>query len=56
MKSNGVCGGFYGLVFIGTAAFNIIHATSFWIGVLGFLKATVWPIFLIYKVMELLNM
>ncbi len=38
----------YGLGFIGAAVYFIWHATGFWIGVLGFLKAIVWPAFLVY--------
>jgi hypothetical protein len=35
----------YGLGFIGAAIYFISTATTFWIGVLGFLKAIVWPVF-----------
>ena len=34
--------------FIGAAVFFISTATSFGAGVLGFLKAIVWPAFLVY--------
>ena len=47
---------FYGLGFIGALIYYIVHATGFWIGVLGFLKACVWPAFLIYELMEFLKM
>jgi hypothetical protein len=47
---------FYGLGFIGAVIYYLVHATTFWIGVLGFLKACVWPVFLIYKLMEFLKM
>lgn len=40
---------FYGLGFIGAAVYYISTATSFWIGVLGFLKAIVWPAFLVFE-------
>jgi hypothetical protein len=39
----------YGLGFIGAAIYFIVHATTFWIGVLGILKAIVWPAFLVYE-------
>jgi hypothetical protein len=39
----------YGLGLIGAAIYYIGQATSFWIGVLGFLKAIVWPAFLVYE-------
>ena len=45
----------YGLGFIGAAIYYISHATSFWIGVLGFLKAIVWPAFLVYEALKSVN-
>ena len=47
-------GAVYGLGFIGAAVYFIAHATSFWIGVLGFLKAIVWPAFLVYEAFKCL--
>jgi hypothetical protein len=41
-------GAIYGLGFIGAAIFFIIQATGFWAGVLGILKAIVWPAFLVF--------
>jgi len=46
--------GFYGLGFIGAAIYFISTATSFWVGVLGFLKALVWPAFLVYYAFQFL--
>jgi hypothetical protein len=42
-------GAIYGLGLIGAAIYFISHATSFWMGVLGFLKAIVWPALLVYE-------
>ena len=42
----------YGLGFIGAAIYFIQHATTFWYGVLGFLKAIIWPVFVVYKLLE----
>lgn len=39
----------YGLGFIGAAVYFISHASGFWMGVLGFLKALVWPAILVYE-------
>ena len=39
----------YGFGFIGAAVYFISHATSFWLGVLGLLKAIVWPTILVYE-------
>ena len=44
----------YGLGFIGAAIYFISTATTFWIGVLGFLKAIVWPVFMVYELFKLL--
>ena len=52
MKCPGACGGgIYGLGFIGAVIYYIQTATSFWGGVLGVLKAIVWPAFLVYKLL-----
>lgn len=40
-------GAVYGLGLIGAAIYFIGGATGFWMGVLGFLKAVVWPVFLV---------
>jgi len=45
----------YGLGLIGAAIYYISVATSFWIGVLGFLKALVWPAFLVYEALKSLG-
>jgi hypothetical protein len=55
-SANSASGGIYGLAFIGALIYFIQQATTFWMGVLGFLKALVWPAVLIYKVMEFLKM
>lgn len=44
----------YGLGFIGAVIYYISTATSFWIGVLGFFKAIVWPAFLVYELLKFL--
>ena len=49
-------GGFYGMAFIAAAIYYIQQSDTFWMGVLGFLKALVWPAMLIYKVFTLLQM
>jgi len=41
----------YGLGFLGAAIYYISHATGFWMGVLGFLKALIWPLFVIMKIL-----
>ena len=48
-SGNATSNAVYGLGFIGAAVYFISHAAGFWMGVLGFLKAIVWPAFLIYE-------
>lgn len=45
-------GAIYGLGFIGAAVYYLSTAVSFWSGVLGLLKAAVWPAFLVYGVLK----
>lgn len=49
---SGTAGAVYGLGFIGAAIFFISNASGFWNGVLGFLKAIVWPAFLVYEMLK----
>jgi hypothetical protein len=44
----------YGLGFIGAAIYFISTATTFLLGVIGFLKALVWPAFLVYYLFQFL--
>lgn len=44
----------YGLGFIGAAIYFIGKAATFWLAVLGFLKALVWPAYLIYYALNFL--
>lgn len=46
----------YGLGLIGAWVYYIGHATTFWIGVLGFLKGIVWPAMLVYEALKYLHM
>jgi hypothetical protein len=56
MRDQGIYGGIYGMGFIGSLVYFIQHATTFWEGVLGIIKALFWPAMLIYKWFEYLNM
>lgn len=56
MKNNGaVGGGVYGLAFIGALVYFLQQADSFWMGVLGLLKAMVWPALLVYHLLGLIK-
>lgn len=56
VKQNAPAGAVYGLGLIGAAIYFIGKATCFWMGVLGFLKALVWPAFLVYEACKSLGM
>jgi hypothetical protein len=45
----------YGVGLIGAAIYYISTATSFGMGLLGFLKALVWPGFLVYEALKSLG-
>lgn len=48
-------GAIYGLGFVGAVIYFISTATTFWMGVLGFLKAIVWPAFMVYELLKFLG-
>jgi hypothetical protein len=53
--ASGTSSAFYGLGFIGAAIYYIATASSFWLGVLGFLKAMIWPVFFVYEILKYLG-
>lgn len=55
-SSSGIAGSAYFMAFIGAAVYYIQSATSFGMGVVGFLKAIVWPAFLVYNLLQFMNM
>ncbi len=58
MHHHGGAGGgaVYGLGLVGALIYFIQHADSLSEGLLGVLKALVWPAVLLYKVLELLKL
>lgn len=56
VQQSAPAGAIYGLGFIGAAVYFISNAAGFWMGVVGFLKALVWPAFLVYEAMKSLGM
>ena len=52
MNGNGTSSAVYGLGFIGAAIYFISHSAGFWSGVLGFIKALVWPAILVYEALK----
>ena len=54
---NAGCGSaVYGLGFVGAAIYYISTAITFWMGVLGILKAIIWPAYVVYGLLKLLGM
>ena len=53
--ATGSAGGFYFMGFVGAAIYFVSHATDFWMGVLGVLKALVWPAILVYEALASLG-
>ncbi len=56
MKENTRChaqaNAVYGIGLIGAIFYFISTATSFWLGVLGVIKAIFWPAFLVYELFK----
>jgi hypothetical protein len=53
-NDNGSNGAVYGLGLVGAAIYFIGHAATFSAGVIGFLKAIVWPAILVYYALNFL--
>ena len=45
----------YGLGFIGALIYFLTHATTFWVGVLGVVKAIFWPAVLVYELFRFMG-
>ena len=56
VRCGGASGCVYGLAFIGAAVYYIQHADTFLAGVIGVLKAIIWPAMLVYKMLGFLGM
>lgn len=46
----------YGFGLVGAAVYYIQHATTLAMGLVGVLKAIVWPALVVYKLLEFLKM
>lgn len=45
----------YGMGLIGAAIYFVMTAPSFWMGMLGILKAIFWPAVLVYEILKYFN-
>lgn len=52
---HGCGGGIYGLGIIGAIIYFLSNATGFWNGVLGILKALVWPAILVFELLKFIG-
>ncbi len=55
-KFGGGSGTIYSLGLLGALVYFLSHATSFWIGALGILKAFFWPALLVYALLNFLKL
>lgn len=56
VEGSGVWGFFFLLAYIGAAIYFISHSDrAFWTVVLGLLQAIVWPVYVVYHVLESLG-
>jgi len=49
IRNNASSGAVYGFGLIGATVYFISHATTFWMGVFGLIKAIGWPAILVYE-------
>jgi hypothetical protein len=56
IRQGGASEAVYGLGLIGACVYYFTHAATFGIGVLGFLKAIVWPAMLVYEALKYFGM
>lgn len=54
--ANGTSSAVYGLGFVGAVIYYISNAVTLTAGLIGILKAIVWPAFLVYEVLNFLGM
>lgn len=55
IQCNAPASAVYGVGIIGAAVYYISIAAGFWMGVLGLLKALVWPAILVYEALKSLG-
>ena len=56
IRQGGPSGAFYGMGLIGAWVYYLSHATTIWMGIVGFFKGIFWPAFLVYEWMKFLGM
>jgi hypothetical protein len=56
VNNNGAFGGVYFLAFVGAAVYFFQQSSTFWEVLVGLFKAAVWPAFIVYEVLKLLQL
>ena len=56
VSNDGMWGFVWFLATLGSAIYFVQQASGFWDGVLGILKALIWPAMIMYKVMQMLQL
>ena len=56
MKSKVCSDAVYGMGFIGALIYYIQHASTFWSGVVGIIKAIIWPAMVVYNLLGFFKM
>jgi len=52
---SGCPGAFYGLGFLGALFYFLSMSTGFWSGIVGILKAAIWPLFLVLELLKFIG-
>lgn len=55
-RTSGASGAVYGLGLVGAVIYFLQRAPTFWLGVLGFLKALVWPAFIVFEALKFFHL
>lgn len=56
VNTNASAGAIYGIGLIGAVIYYVSTASGFWAGLIGVLKAIVWPAFVVFELMKHLQM
>lgn len=56
VQNNSAPGVIYGLGVLGAAVYYLQHASTLWLGILGILKAIIWPAFIVFRLHEFLKL
>jgi hypothetical protein len=55
IRDSGSCGSSYFMGFLGAAIYYVSQATGVWGGIVGILKAMIWPVFLVHALLKFIG-